>query len=118
MMRIALLTAAVLCLAPAPGNTGGCGADSTDEAADFVDFCLRSRSFACVRNEARGEEDDVQTCVDAALESCTAIGFWPATCEPPPRVREIDACINTLRRSDNLDLRLSEQAVEECRLCP
>lgn len=118
MMRMGLFVLAVLCLAPAPGNTGGCGDDVSDEGADFVEFCLRSRSFACLRNQARGEEDDVQTCVDAAQESCEAIGFWPAACEPVPRVRETDACIDTLRRSDNLDLRLSEQAVEECRLCP
>ena len=118
MMRVWLFVLAVLSLAPAPGNTGGCGNGLGDEGADFVEFCLRSRSLACLRDQARGEQDDVQTCVDAAQESCVAIGFWPATCEPPPRIRETEACINTLRRSDNLELRLDEQGVEECRLCP
>lgn len=118
MIRLGLFVAALLCLAPAPGNTGGCAADDADEAADFVEFCLRSRSFACLRNEARGEDSEVQACVDAAEESCVAIGFWPVSCEPAPRIRETEACIDTLRRSDNLELRLSEQAIEECRLCP
>ncbi|MEM6960024.1 MAG: hypothetical protein AAF645_30370 [Myxococcota bacterium] len=112
---------ALLLVGPAPGNTGGCAASQEDDGADFLAFCLESRSFACLRAEARGEEVDVQACVDAALESCEAIGFWPPSCEPPPRIRETDACIDELRRSDNLNLRLRGDdglpEIDECRLC-
>ncbi len=112
----------LLLVAPAPGNTGGCGGDTLDDAADFGAFCLESRSLRCLREQARGTLTDVQACVDDARDRCEAIAFWPESCEPAPRQRETEACLDELRRSDNLDQSLvtdeGPSNIGACRLCP
>lgn len=125
-MKVWLFVATLILAAP-PGNTGGCGPfEDSSEASDFYRFCLESRSIRCQRLEARGELSesgyaDVQACVNDARDRCDAIADWPLTCQPAPRVRETDACLDELRRTDNLELELIPEdgipEIPECRLC-
>lgn len=118
--RWLVVVAGFLCLGPAPGEVGGCGA--TDDVADPVEFCLQSGSWDCRRQEFRGEIDDVQACVDELLVECSGRA-WRPDCVPQPTLREAQICLDSLARVDNVrqdadgDGIFEVSDLPECRLC-
>ncbi len=118
---LALFVLGLLCLGPAPGEIGACGSDAV--AADPVDHCTQVAAWECARLEAIGafpytppggaEQADVQACVDAIACLGTT---WPATCFPAPTHVESQACIDELKRADNVNIARSD--IPECNLCP
>ena len=112
VLALGPLLLALLLMGPAPGETGGCGGELP--VADAADFCAERDGYVCRRAEARGEITNVRECFDAIEERCDRAS-WPITCDPPPTRAETDACIDELRRVDNLNV--DEADIAECRLC-
>ena len=114
----ALLGLGALIVGPAPGATGGCGAQ--DVEADFVASCVEFRSWDCVRKSQRGDldatEEALQSCVDEEAVICEEIGFWRTDCQPYPTHRDVDNCVEQLQRADTLLTPFDE--IPECDFCP
>ncbi len=108
LVAIALL---VLCTAPTPGATGGCGGDDLDDAADVRAYCSEREQLVCVRRYLRKEISarDRDSCRYDAVERCMSRTF-PNECRPTQRVA--DACLNALASFDTLDR--DEESIEEC----
>lgn len=105
-----------LMMGPAPGESGGCSSDGSEEIADFFDFYQESRGYVCLRDRARGEAVDIQECVNEVARTAETIGGWPFDCQPFPTQREADGCVAELMRADNIELQLED--IPECTLCP
>ena len=114
--RWLVLLAALVSLAPAPGQVGGCG--DPDPYANAADFCRARDQLECTRAYWRGEltAEQVPDCEREAAERCEAVADWPPWCRPRPTFYEARGCLDDLRREDLLELPPAE--VPRCRLCP
>ena len=112
MKRVILMGLRTLAVGPAPGEVGGCGSDST--VADAEDFCRQRDAWECRRLEYLGEIVDVQGCVDVIPAECEGFN-WPFTCQPFPTNRQVQACLDALALTSNVEKELSE--IPECTLC-
>jgi len=125
---VTLVILGLLSIAPAPGEVGGCGADTV--VADPVDFCLQAGFWECERANARGEFGrpesefmNTQECVDALVPdprsdprgNCAG-SQWPFDCTPFPTEREAQDCIDQLQIVDNINTPRS--MISQCQLCP
>lgn len=111
---VSTATAAAL-VGPAPGDVGSCG--EAPRGVDATEYCRIREAWLCRRQQARGELTPAQerTCIDNAVARCRSVAGWPPDCQPRPTQREAQACIDQLRRKDNLDTPVSE--IPRCHLC-
>jgi hypothetical protein len=109
----AVLVAAFLSVAPAPGAVGSCEGDASGEPADFRDYCEQREQLVCVRRFLRREitERERDLCRWEAIDTCQRRAF-PPDCQPTRR--EAQTCLNALSSLDTLHTQESE--LRDCSL--
>ena len=107
------LPLALLAVGPAPGDIGGCG--NHDQIADPIYHCERRVIIDCARRNALDPSFDVNGCIATEQMPCQRVNRW--ICEPPPTVRQSQACLDAFQDVDNI--RTAYEAIPECiALCP